>query len=82
MIDDRGEATLDHTAGTGTGRWYFSEYSRTKTGRNLLYLGAYDDAYARGDDGAWRFSARTLQWLYQGPADLSGTFGPPPGYVS
>ncbi|MEZ5232404.1 MAG: nuclear transport factor 2 family protein [Acidimicrobiales bacterium] len=76
-----GDATLDHTTGTGAGRWYFSEYSRTKTGKNLLYLGAYDDTYRLGPDGRWRFASRTLEWLYQGPADLSGTFGPPPGYT-
>ncbi len=63
----------------GSGRWYMSEVSRTRSGKNLLYLGAYDDHYVR-TDGTWRFARRQLNWHYQGPADLSGTFGPPPGY--
>lgn len=80
QLAHNGEATLDEAAGTGHGRWYMSEACRTRTGKNLHYLGYYDDRYQRGEDGAWRFTGRTLTWLYQGPADLSGTFGPPAGY--
>lgn len=72
-----GECRLD--GDSGHGRWYMSESARTATGKNLHYLGYYDDRYVRTADG-WRFAARTLTWLYQGPPDLSGTFGPPPGY--
>lgn len=64
-----------------TGRWYMSEACRTRTGRTLHYLGYYDDRYVRTGDG-WRFASRRLSWLYQGPPDLSGTFGPPPGYYA
>ncbi len=82
QISLNGSADLDHEEGTGTGRWYMAEYGRTNSGQNLFYLGTYDDAYARGDDGQWRFAARTLTWRYHGPPDLSGIFGPPPGYVT
>ena len=56
------------------------EFAKARSGTTLFYLGHYDDTYARGDDGEWRFASRTLNWLYQGPPDLSGAFGPPPGY--
>jgi hypothetical protein len=55
------------------------EVTRTVSGRTLLYHGYYDDTYTR-IDGRWRFAERRLAWLYQGPPDLSGSFGPPPGY--
>src|SRR5215510_13114780 len=48
-----------------------------RTGRNLHYLFYYDDEYVRRPDG-WHFGRRTLTWLYDGPPDLSGRFGPPP----
>jgi hypothetical protein len=63
----------------GEGRRYMMEHSVTLSGRRLLYLGYYDDRYVR-IDGRWHFASRTLRWLYQGPPNLSGTFGPPPGY--
>ncbi len=77
-----GSADLDHDSGTGSGRWYMTEFARTRTGRNLFYLGHYDDTYRRSQAGDWRFASRTLNWLYQGPPDLSGVFGPPPGYTT
>lgn len=63
----------------GTGRWYMTEYARTPAGHRVFYAGYYDDAYVRLPDG-WRFARRKLTWLYQGSPDLTGTFGPPPGY--
>src|SRR5262249_10799389 len=70
-----GSATVQ--GDTGHGRWYMSEAARTRTGRNLHYLFYYDDEYVRRPDG-WHFGRRTLTWLYDGPPDLSGRFGPPP----
>ena len=64
---------------TGAGRWYICEFAKAKSGKALFYLGHYDDTYQKGPDG-WKFSSRQLTWLYQGPPDLSGAFGPPPGY--
>ena len=72
-----GIATLERDAGTG--RHYMQELARTPSGRSLLYHGYYDDTYTRTSEG-WRFAERRLIWLYQGPPDGSGTFGPPDGY--
>ena len=74
-----GAADLDHDAGRGAGRWYMNEIGLAKSGARIFYLGHYDDTYVRVDD-EWVFESRTLYWLYQGPPDLQGTFGPPPGY--
>lgn len=81
QLAHNGTATIDHggAGDTAHGRWYMSEAARTRTGRNLHYLGYYDDEYIRRADG-WHFARRTLTWLYDGPPDLSGRFGPPPGY--
>ena len=79
LIQTAGNGTADIDGATATGRRYMQEMARTVSGKTLVYHGYYDDAYVRTDDG-WRFSERRLVWLYQGPPDLSGTFGPPPGY--
>ena len=65
----------------GEGRWYFSEFAKTNSDKTLFYWGYYDDTY-RSVAGEWKFARRTLTWLYQGPPDLSGVFGPPTGYSS
>lgn len=77
QLTHQGTAMVD--GDEGRGRWYMTEHCRTRTGRNLFYIGAYDDTYRRTPDG-WRFASRTLTWHYQGPPDLTGVFGPPPGY--
>ena len=82
QVSYNGTADLDHAAGTGTGRWYITEFAKARTGRTLFYLGFYDDTYRRSADDRWRFASRRLEWLYQGPPDLSGEFGPPPGYYT
>jgi ketosteroid isomerase-like protein len=77
QLAHNGTAVIDGEQGRG--RWYMTEYSRTRTGRNLLYVGAYSDTYRRTPDG-WCFASRSLSWFYQGAPDLTGSFGPPPGY--
>ncbi len=72
-----GTAELGETEGHG--RRYLMEHSQTRGGRGLFYLGYYDDRYVLTDDG-WQFASRRLTWLYQGAPDLSGNWGPPPGY--
>lgn len=75
-----GSAEVDPSdSSRASGRWYMSEHALTRSGIALLYLGHYDDEYVRSDQG-WQFSSRRLTWRYQGPPDLTGTFGPPPGY--
>ena len=77
QLAGNGEASFDNNQGRG--RWYMTEYARTAAGRVLFYVGHYDDEYAIEDD-RWCFTRRVLTWHYQGPPDLSGTFGPPAGY--
>ena len=80
QVSLNGGCDLDRAMGTGSGRWYMSEYALSKSAHRVFYLGYYDDRYVRNAAGEWKFAARTLSWLYQGPPDLSGSFGPPPGY--
>jgi ketosteroid isomerase-like protein len=61
------------------GRWYATEYGLTAKGRRIFYILHYDDEYRRTDDG-WRFFRRKGVWHYQDAPDLSGHFGPPPGF--
>ncbi|MFN3217970.1 MAG: nuclear transport factor 2 family protein [Acidimicrobiales bacterium] len=71
-----GGATLDEAAGTGSGRWYTSEFLRMADGTTRTMWGFYDDEY-RNVDGDWKFAKRTLTSLYSGPTDMSGDFTPP-----
>lgn len=82
QLSFNGAADLDHQAGTGSGRWYMCEFAKARSGATLFYLGHYDDTYVREGEDDWRFKSRTLTWRYQGPPDLSGVFGPPPGYTT
>lgn len=79
QLAHNGEATVD--GDRATGRWYMSEATLTHTGKRALYYGYYDDVYVRTAAG-WRFASRRLTWLYQGPPDLTGAFGPPAGYYA
>jgi len=78
QLAGNGEASFDNNLGRG--RWYMTEYAKTTAGKVLFYVGQYDDEYAI-EEGRWCFTRRVLTWHYQGPPDLSGTFGPPPGYA-
>ena len=64
---------------TAHGRWYVTEYGLTAKGRRTFYIIHYHDEYCRTEKG-WRFSRRTGVWHYQDAPDLSGNFGPPPGF--
>ncbi len=79
QLAHNGEATVD--GDRAAGRWYMSEATLTRSGKRALYFGYYDDVYVRTAAG-WRFASRRLTWLYQGPPDLTGVFGPPPGYYA
>ena len=79
VVQLAGSGTAAVEGDTAAGRRYMQEIARTSSGRTVAYHGYYDDAYARTDTG-WRFAERRLVWLYQGPPDLTGSFGPPPGY--
>jgi len=60
---------------TASGHWYLHEYLRDRQGVATAVLSRYQDTYARRG-GQWRFQTRRYQFLYQGPADLSGAFSP------
>ena len=77
QLSHNGEVKLDGS--TAQGRWYMTEYGLTAKGRRTFYIAHYDDEYRRTGDG-WRFSRRKGDWHYQDAPDLSGHFGPPPGF--
>jgi len=57
-----------------TGRWYIEERYRLADGTPGILAAHYDDEYARGVDGEWRFASRVLTIQYAGPPDLSAPF--------
>jgi ketosteroid isomerase-like protein len=65
---------------TARGRWYITEYGLTSKGRRTFYIVHYDDDYLRTAEG-WRFASRVVTWHYHGDPELTGMFGPPPGYA-
>ncbi len=77
QLTHNGEVKLD--GDTALGRWYVTEYGLTAKGRRIFYIVHYDDEYRRTDEG-WCFSRRRGVWHYQDAPDLSGHFGPPPGF--
>jgi SnoaL-like domain len=73
QLAHNGAATTDDKAGTGQGRWYFTESMQVVGGERRIMIGYYNDTYIKVD-GEWLFASRALEILYRGPADLSGTF--------
>ena len=68
-----GTASLDESAGTGSGRWYIIEHWQRADDSTGILLAYYDDRYVRVD-GSWMFASRELVIQYGGPADLSAPF--------
>lgn len=60
---------------TATGQWYLHEYSRDPEGNASTILSRYVDTYVK-QDGEWLFKTRDYQFIYNGPADLSGNYTP------
>ena len=58
-----------------SGHWYLHEYIRDVQGVGSTILSRYQDTYTRRG-GQWLFQSRRYQFLYRGPADLSGTYTP------
>ena len=72
-------AVIDVLGDQARARWTVSERLRDTAGRPGLLLALYHDQYRR-EAGAWRFTHRRLQPIYQGPQDLSGPLpNPSPG---
>jgi uncharacterized protein (TIGR02246 family) len=61
---------------TASGHWYLTEYTRDPEGAASTVLSRYTDTYTR-KEGQWLFQSRDYSFIYNGPADLSGTYTPP-----
>lgn len=61
---------------TASGFWYLHEYSRDKEGNTATILSRYLDEYVK-EAGEWKFKSRAYEFIYNGPADLSGSFTRP-----
>ena len=61
---------------TASGHWYLHEYTRDPEGNASTVLSRYLDTYTR-QDGQWLFQSRDYSFIYNGPADLSGSYTAP-----
>lgn len=61
---------------TASGHWYLTEYTRDPEGAASTVLSRYTDTCTR-KEGQWLFQSRDYSFIYNGPADLSGTYTPP-----
>ena len=61
---------------SASGHWYLHEYTRDLQGTASTVLSRYLDTYIRSD-GQWLFISRQYSFIYNGPADLSGSYTPP-----
>ncbi|TDG14855.1 nuclear transport factor 2 family protein [Seongchinamella unica] len=56
-----------------SGHWYLQEFTRDLQGEKFAAMSRYLDEYVKVD-GQWLFQSRRYDFLYRGPADLSGDF--------
>lgn len=68
---------FDIDGDTATGHWYLQEFTRDLQGEALAALSRYNDSYVKVN-GQWLFTRREYNFLYRGPADLSGEHTPLP----
>jgi ketosteroid isomerase-like protein len=66
---------FDVSGDTASGHWYLHEYTRDLQGNASTVLSRYLDTYVR-QGGQWLFQSRHYSFIYNGPADLSGTYTP------
>ena len=67
---------FDVDGDTASGHWYLHEYTRDPEGNASTVLSRYLDTYTR-QGGQWLFQSRDYSFIYNGPADLSGSYTPP-----
>lgn len=67
---------FDVDGDSATGHWYLHEYTRDKEGNATTVLSRYLDSYVK-IDGQWYFKTREYSFIYNGDANLSGTYTPP-----
>ena len=58
-----------------TGHWYLQEFTRDLKGERFAAMSRYTDEYVKVD-GEWLFKTRRYDFIYRGPADLSGEYTP------
>jgi len=63
------------TGDSASGHWYLHEYTRDLQGTATTVLSRYLDTYVK-QGGQWLFQSRHYSFIYNGPADLSGTYTP------
>lgn len=61
---------------SASGHWYLHEYTRDLEGNASTMLSRYADTYVKQGD-QWLFQQREYSFIYNGPADMSGTYTPP-----
>ena len=67
---------FDVDGDTASGHWYLHEYTRDPEGNASTVLSRYLDTYTR-QGGQWLFQSRDYSFIYNGPADLSGSYTAP-----
>ncbi|MGL4565096.1 MAG: YybH family protein [Halioglobus sp.] len=67
---------FDVSGDTASGHWYLHEYTRDLQGNASTVLSRYLDTDIRRNNGQWLFQSRQYNFIYNGPADLSGTYTP------
>jgi ketosteroid isomerase-like protein len=67
---------FDVQGNTASGHWYLHEYTRDLQGTATTVLSRYVDTYVK-QDGHWLFQSRQYHFIYNGPADLGGTYTRP-----
>ena len=56
-----------------SGHWYLQEFTRDLQGERFAAMSRYTDDYVKVD-GEWFFKTRRYDFIYRGPADLSGDY--------
>jgi uncharacterized protein (TIGR02246 family) len=73
VIMSLNSGTVDINGDSASGRCYMTEYISMKGAGPMTTQGVYNDNFIK-EDGEWLISSRGYHVLYQGPADLSGTY--------
>ncbi|MEM1113963.1 MAG: nuclear transport factor 2 family protein [Pseudomonadota bacterium] len=76
MVPSIGKFEIDGDVASGF--WYLQEFTRDHDGNTSCIVSRYLDTYVR-ENGRWLYKSRHYDFIYNGPADLSGNFMPLPG---
>ena len=70
-----GSCLFEVDGNTASGHWYLHEYTRDPEGNASTILSRYVDTYVK-QDGQWLYKSLDYGFIYNGPADLSGSYTP------